>query len=169
MPSDDLLSLFSLSLSLSQVDLEEESLKKRAAALTTKQKVILYSLRVLMSLVSFGLIIGAFYAIFLATEFSQVNDVKGGRWSICGLKIVCDCFHPLSYKQGKSGLQGIMGLIYEYLPSIVITAGNFVVPLLCDQIALVERYAPSTTVIVALLRFAPVFLWEYLLLAYLGL
>ncbi|XP_036928882.1 transmembrane channel-like protein 7 [Acanthopagrus latus] len=107
-----------------QVDLEEESLKKRAAALTTKQKVILYSLRVLMSLVSFGLIIGAFYAIFLATEFSQ----------------------------GKSGLQGIMGLIYEYLPSIVITAGNFVVPLLCDQIALVERYAPSTTVIVALLR-----------------
>lgn len=67
-------------------------------------------------------------------------------------------FHPLSYKQGKSGQQGIMGLIYEYLPSIVITAGNFVVPLLCDQIALVEQYAPSTTVIVALFRFAPVFL-----------
>ncbi|XP_073341654.1 transmembrane channel-like protein 7 [Pagrus major] len=107
-----------------QVDLEEESLKKRAAALTTKQKVILYSLRVFMSLLSFGFIIGAFYGIFLATEFSQKN----------------------------SGVQGILGLIYEYLPSIVITAGNFLVPLLCDQIALVERYAPSTTVIVALLR-----------------
>lgn len=51
-----------------------------------------------------------------------------------------------------------MGLFFEYLPSIVITTGNFLVPLLCDQIALVERYAPSTTVIVALLRFALVFM-----------
>lgn len=51
-----------------------------------------------------------------------------------------------------SGEQGILGLIIEYLPSIVITAGNFVVPSLCDQIALLERYAPSTTVILALLR-----------------
>lgn len=52
-----------------------------------------------------------------------------------------------------SGQIGILGLIYEYLPSIVITAGNFLVPLLCEQIALVERYPPSTTVILALLRF----------------
>ncbi|XP_035527485.1 transmembrane channel-like protein 7 [Morone saxatilis] len=107
-----------------QVDLEEERIKKRAASLTLKQKVVLYSLRVLMCLVAFGLIIGAFYGIFLATEFSQ----------------------------GKSGEVGILGLIFEYLPSIVITAGNFLVPLMCDQIALIERYAPSTTVIVALLR-----------------
>lgn len=55
--------------------------------------------------------------------------------------------------QKMSGQIGILGLIYEYLPSIVITAGNFLVPLLCEQIAVVERYPPSTTVILALLRF----------------
>ncbi|XP_032375553.1 transmembrane channel-like protein 7 [Etheostoma spectabile] len=107
-----------------QVDLEEESLKKRAAALTLCQKIVLYALRISMCFVSFGLIIAAFYGIFMATEYSQT----------------------------KSGVPGILGLIFEYLPSIVITAGNFLVPLLCDQIALIERYAPSTTVIVALLR-----------------
>uniref|UniRef100_A0A8C9ZB40 Transmembrane channel-like protein n=1 Tax=Sander lucioperca TaxID=283035 RepID=A0A8C9ZB40_SANLU len=110
------------------VDLEEESIKKRAAALTLCQKIVLYALRVSMCFGSFGLIIAAFYGIFVATDFSQVNYVKG------------------------DGEQGILGLIFQYLPSIVITAGNFLVPLLCDQIALIERYAPSTTVIVALLR-----------------
>ncbi|XP_029361088.1 transmembrane channel-like protein 7 [Echeneis naucrates] len=107
-----------------QVDLEEESRKKQAAALSLSQKVVLYSLRIFMGLVAFGLIIGAFYGIFEATNFSQQ----------------------------RSGEEGIEGLFFEYLPSIVITIGNFVVPLLCDQIALVERYSPSTTIIVALLR-----------------
>ncbi|KAK5862196.1 hypothetical protein PBY51_017619 [Eleginops maclovinus] len=107
-----------------QVDLEEESMKKRAATLTLLQKIVLYSLRVSMCVLSLGLIIAAFFGIFKATEFSQKNSLQGG----------------------------ILGLFFEYLPSIVITAGNFVVPLLCDQIALIERYAPSNTVIVALLR-----------------
>ncbi|XP_041797877.1 transmembrane channel-like protein 7 [Chelmon rostratus] len=107
-----------------QVDLEEESLKKRTAALTLKQKIIFYSLRVFMCLVAFGLIIGALYGISAATAFSQE----------------------------RSGDEGILGLFFEYLPSIVITVGNFLVPLLCDQIALLERYSPSTTIIVALLR-----------------
>lgn len=57
-------------------------------------------------------------------------------------------------KQENNDQAGFLGLIYEYLPSIVITAGNFVVPALGDQIALVERYSPSTTIILALLRFA---------------
>ncbi|XP_053182354.1 transmembrane channel-like protein 7 [Scomber japonicus] len=107
-----------------QVDLEEERRKKQAATLTLVQKIVLHSLRVFMFLVSSGLIVAAFYGIFEATTYSQT----------------------------RSGEQGILGLIFQYLPSIVITAGNFVVPLLCDQIALIERYSPSTTVIVALLR-----------------
>ncbi|XP_039973093.1 transmembrane channel-like protein 7 [Xiphias gladius] len=107
-----------------QVDLEEESIKKRAAALTLCQKIVLYSLRVFMCFVAFALIIAAFYAIFVATNFSQQMSEE----------------------------RGILGLIFEYLPSIVITTGNFLVPLLCDQIALIERYTPSTTIIVALLR-----------------
>ncbi|KAM9724137.1 voltage-gated chloride channel TMC4 [Menidia menidia] len=107
-----------------QVDLEEESRKKQAAALTTWQKVVLYTSRVLMFFLALGLIAAAFYGIFVATTFSQT----------------------------KSEEQGFLGLFFEYLPSIVITTGNFVVPLLCDQIALVERYTPSNTVILALLR-----------------
>ncbi|KAM6995216.1 transmembrane channel-like protein 7 [Tautogolabrus adspersus] len=107
-----------------QVDLEEEIIKKKAASLTLSQKIVLYSLRVLMGFVSLGLIGAAFYGIFLATDYSQ----------------------------DQSGKDGILGLVFEYLPSIVITAGNFVVPLMCDQIALIERYSPSNTVIVALLR-----------------
>nr|XP_057940230.1 transmembrane channel-like protein 7 [Doryrhamphus excisus] len=107
-----------------QVDLEEEMMKKRSAALTSCQKTVLYSLRVLMCVVAFGLIMAACVGIFRATMLSQE----------------------------RSGDDGILGLIFEYLPSMAITAGNFLVPLLCDQIAVVERYTPSTTVIVALLR-----------------
>ncbi|XP_056458433.1 transmembrane channel-like protein 7 isoform X1 [Gadus chalcogrammus] len=107
-----------------QVDLEEERIKNEAASLTLRRKVLLYSSRILLSLVAFGLIIAAFFGIYRATTFSQ-SKVKE---------------------------TGVLGLFYEYLPSIVITVGNFVVPVLCDQIALLERYNPSITVIVALLR-----------------
>lgn len=63
-------------------------------------------------------------------------------------------------KQENNNQEGFVGLIYEYLPSIVITAGNFLVPALGDQIALVERYSPSTTIILALLRFALLLGWR---------
>uniref|UniRef100_A0A8C6SXS3 Transmembrane channel-like protein n=1 Tax=Neogobius melanostomus TaxID=47308 RepID=A0A8C6SXS3_9GOBI len=48
--------------------------------------------------------------------------------------------------------QGVLGLFYEYLPSIVITAANFIVPMLNDQLAPFERYSPSITIILALFR-----------------
>nr|XP_004541231.2 transmembrane channel-like protein 4 [Maylandia zebra] len=107
-----------------QVDLEEESRKRHKADLSTSKKVILYSLRVLMTFLSLGFIGGAFYGIYVTTQFSQ----------------------------NRADEQGILGFIIQYLPSMVITAGNFVVPLLCDKIALVEQYFPSTTIILALLR-----------------
>ncbi|XP_047455534.1 transmembrane channel-like protein 7 [Mugil cephalus] len=107
-----------------QVDLEEERIKKRAAALDMNKKIALYSVRVVMFLFAAGLIAAAFYCIFRATTFSQE----------------------------MSTTTGIVGLFFEYLPSIVITAGIFLVPTLCDQIALVEKYSPSTTIILALLR-----------------
>ena len=144
-----------------QVDLEEERLKKRAAALTLCQKVLLYSLRIFLHLVAFGLIVGAFYCIFLASNFSQVNHVRAKRWCLgCLVQLSRDMSAPISSEQQNTQVQGILGLVYEYLPSIVITTGNFLVPLLCDQIALIENYSPSNTVIVALLRFALVFLWD---------
>lgn len=107
-----------------QVDLEEERIMKKAASLTLGQIVGLYTIRILLNLICLALIGLAFFAIAKATAFSQEQN----------------------------GVTGIQGLLWEYLPSIVITAGNFLVPFLCDQIALLERYSPSTTIIVALLR-----------------
>ncbi|KAJ8005096.1 hypothetical protein DPEC_G00143100 [Dallia pectoralis] len=107
-----------------QLDLEEQRLQNKAASLTLGQTVGLYSLRVFLMVISITLIGVAFFCIFRSTAFSQE----------------------------KVGETGLLGLIWEYLPSIVITAGNFVVPLLCDQIALFEKYSPSTTIIIALFR-----------------
>ncbi|XP_062394153.1 transmembrane channel-like protein 7 [Sardina pilchardus] len=107
-----------------QMDLEEERLQLRAASLTLLQTVGSYALRIFLNLVVLGLIGGAFIGIAFATQFSQTQATQ----------------------------EGIVGLLLEYLPSIVITASNFVVPFLCDQIALLERHSPSTTVILALLR-----------------
>ncbi|KAJ8354889.1 hypothetical protein SKAU_G00224560 [Synaphobranchus kaupii] len=106
-----------------QVELEEERIKLKAASLTLAQIIGLYSLRAFLNLVVLTLIGAAFYGIFLATEFSQ----------------------------GYTGTD-FLSLVVEYLPSIVITVANFLVPFLCDQIALLERHTPSTTVILALLR-----------------
>ncbi|KAM3614646.1 uncharacterized protein V6R79_017409 [Siganus canaliculatus] len=107
-----------------QVDLEEESLNKKAAGLTLKQKFGLYSLRAAMSFLTLGLTGAAFYAIFLATKFSQENREA----------------------------QGAQSLLFEYFPSIIITSVNFVAPTLLKQIAAVEHYGPSTTIILTLSR-----------------
>ncbi|XP_041963999.1 transmembrane channel-like protein 7 [Alosa sapidissima] len=107
-----------------QVDLEEERLQLKAKSLTLLQTVGTYALRTLLNLIVLALIGGAFTGIAFATQFSQTQKAQ----------------------------EGIVGLLLEYLPSIVITASNFVVPLLCDQIALLEKHSPSTTIILALLR-----------------
>lgn len=62
--------------SFCQVDLEEERLNEKAATLTLCQKVLLYSLRVFMLILSLTFIGVALYCIILATNFSQVNDRK---------------------------------------------------------------------------------------------
>ncbi|XP_066538396.1 transmembrane channel-like protein 4 [Hoplias malabaricus] len=106
-----------------QVDLEEERLQKKAASLTLTQAVCLLSFRIFLQIVVLAMIVGAFFGIGYATQFSQSQQQDG-----------------------------IVGLLLEYLPSIVITTSNFVVPFLCDQVAVLEKYSPSNTVILALLR-----------------
>ncbi|XP_026139675.1 transmembrane channel-like protein 7 [Carassius auratus] len=106
-----------------QLDLEEERLKKKAASLTLGKTVSLYALRVFLNLVVLILIGATFYGIAQATLFSQ-----------------------------SMKLTGFNGLLLQYLPSMVITASNFVVPLLCNKIALLEKYSAGTTIILSLLR-----------------
>lgn len=76
------------------MDLEEERLKNQAAALTLKQKILLYSLRVFLLFLALGLIVAALVAIFLATQFSQVNVLNAERrCSACfGFKSQSDDF-----------------------------------------------------------------------------
>lgn len=64
-----------ISLSLffpSQVDLEEERIKKKADSLTLSQVFFLYSLRIFLHLIVLAMIVGAFVAISSATQYSQV-------------------------------------------------------------------------------------------------
>lgn len=61
------------------MDLEEQRLKEKAAALTLLQKVVLYSLRIFMFLLSLTLIGVALYCIILASDFSQVSVAKAVR------------------------------------------------------------------------------------------
>lgn len=63
-------------LSLWQVELEEQRLKEKAAALTLLQKVVLYSLRIFMFLLSLTLIGLALTCIYFASRFSQVSVAK---------------------------------------------------------------------------------------------
>ncbi|XP_030641330.1 transmembrane channel-like protein 4 [Chanos chanos] len=106
-----------------QVELEEERFRLKAASQSLGQTVGMYVLRIFLNLVVFALLGGAFYSIFVATRFSQSRQEEG-----------------------------FLGLLLEYLPSIVITVENFVVPFLFGKITILENYTPSVTVIMALLR-----------------
>lgn len=134
------------------MDLEEERLQQKAAALTLGQAIALYALRVFLNLVVLALIGGTFYGIAVVTQFSQVQNIKiqnKNKISHCNEILRFDLFKSRSQSKKRTGIEG---LLLQYLPSIVITTSNFVVPLICDKIALLEKHSPSTTVILALLR-----------------
>ena len=73
--------------------------------------------------------------------------MEGLMRSVVGVSL-----NSFPFQETDKTQNGILDLLLEYLPSIVITASNFVVPFLCDQIALLEKHSPSTTIILALLR-----------------
>ncbi|XP_051865770.1 transmembrane channel-like protein 7, partial [Pristis pectinata] len=104
--------------------LEEDMSRRRCAERTRSQTALLVSRRVLVNALTLLVIGGAFYAIYQATEFSQSSP---------------------------SG-EGVKSLLTEYLPSIVITAANFVTPLLFQQLVVLERYTAATEIKLTLLR-----------------
>uniref|UniRef100_A0A672LJX8 Transmembrane channel-like protein n=1 Tax=Sinocyclocheilus grahami TaxID=75366 RepID=A0A672LJX8_SINGR len=118
--------LFSLSGFSTNIENTLLKLKKKAASLTLGQTVSLYALRVFLNLVVLILIGATLYGIAEATQFSQSRKTTG-----------------------------FVGLLLQYLPSMVITASNFVVPLLCDKISLLEKYSP---IILCIGHFRAVFL-----------
>ncbi|CAB1453576.1 unnamed protein product [Pleuronectes platessa] len=111
-----------------RTDLEEERIKQKIADRTRKEKCRIYLIRLILNLFVIGVLAGCFYSIYVATIFSQEAQAK--------------------YAKGNF----IVDLIYEYLPSIVITLANFITPLLFSVIINFEDYSPAFEIRFTLMR-----------------
>ncbi|XP_037620100.1 LOW QUALITY PROTEIN: nodal modulator 1 [Sebastes umbrosus] len=111
-----------------RTDLEEERIKQKIADRTRKERCRIYLIRLILNLFVIGVLAGCFYSIYLATIFSQ--------------KVQMD----------KIKENFIVDLIYEYLPSIVITLANFITPLLFSVIINYEDYSPAFEIRFTLMR-----------------
>lgn len=111
-----------------RTDLEEERIKQKIADRTRKERCRIYLIRLILNLFVIGVLAGCFYSIYVATIFSQ--------------KVQMD----------KIKENFIVDLIYEYLPSIVITLANFVTPLLFSVIINYEDYSPAFEIRFTLMR-----------------
>ncbi|KAE8593478.1 hypothetical protein XENTR_v10019155 [Xenopus tropicalis] len=112
-----------------QMDLEEENMKRKHAERTTSQRATIYTLRVFFNLVVICLTGAAFYCIYLSTVNSQVL---------------------LTNSSVKENF--ILDLVVGYLPSIVITAANFFLPIVFGIIIQWEKYTLSWEIRLTLIR-----------------
>ncbi|XP_008115447.1 transmembrane channel-like protein 4 [Anolis carolinensis] len=114
-----------------KMDLEEAALRKHQAEQTTSQRVCLYALRGLVNVIVLGLLGASFYCIYRATDYSQ-------------------------WLQGKedSPVKGqfFLKLLVAYLPSVVITLANLIVPIISESIVRLEKYPLSFEIKITLLR-----------------
>lgn len=111
-----------------RTDLEEERIKQKIADRTQKEKCRIYIIRFILNLFVIGVLAGCFYSIYLATVFSQKAQLDNKKENF------------------------IVDLIYEYLPSIVITLANFITPLLFAVIINFEDYSPAFEIRFTLMR-----------------
>ncbi|KAM9769395.1 transmembrane channel-like protein 7 [Menidia menidia] len=111
-----------------KTDLEEERIKQKIADRTRKEKCRIYLIRLILNLFVIGVLAACFYSIYLATVFSQEAQMQ------------------------KLKVNFAVDLIYEYLPSIVITLANFITPLLFSVIINFEDYSPAFEIRFTLMR-----------------
>ncbi|XP_054247287.1 transmembrane channel-like protein 7 [Indicator indicator] len=111
-----------------QTDLEEERLKQKIADRTMKEKLCIYSLRILINIIVIAVLSGCFYSIYEATVFSQEKS------------------------NGISNENFQANLLVQYLPSIVITLANFTAPLIFSFLIRFEDYSPAFEIRLTLLR-----------------
>uniref|UniRef100_A0A3Q4I1U9 Transmembrane channel-like protein n=1 Tax=Neolamprologus brichardi TaxID=32507 RepID=A0A3Q4I1U9_NEOBR len=103
---------------------------QKIAERTHKEKCRLYFIRLILNLFVIGVLAACFYCIYLATIFSQKVFVVS----------------PLLQ------VNFIVDLIFEYLPSIVITFANFITPVLFSFIINFEDYSPAFEIRFTLMR-----------------
>uniref|UniRef100_A0A6J0U615 Transmembrane channel-like protein n=1 Tax=Pogona vitticeps TaxID=103695 RepID=A0A6J0U615_9SAUR len=114
-----------------RMDLEEAAFRKSQAEQTTAQQVCLYTLRGLLNILVLALLGGSFYCIYRATDYSQ--------W------LLGDSDSPV---KGQYFLE----LLVAYLPSVVITTANLIVPIIFEVIVKQEKYPLSFEIKITLIR-----------------
>ncbi|CAM9923714.1 unnamed protein product [Lampetra fluviatilis] len=113
-------------------DLGEERSRRRIAERTRAQKARVYVVRVLLNVLVLALLGAAFYCIYWATTYSQG-------------------YTPGKLKAGS--IQGGVDFLVQYLPSIVITLANFLLPLVFGMTIVWEDYSPGFEIRLSLLRY----------------
>nr|XP_012997037.1 transmembrane channel-like protein 7 [Cavia porcellus] len=112
-----------------QADLEEERIRQKIAQRTSEETIRIYSLRLLLNCIVLAVLAACFYAIYLATIFSQEHMKKEIGKMVFG-----------------------ENLLILYLPSIVITLANFITPIIFAKIIHYEDYSPGFEIRLTILR-----------------
>nr|XP_048316418.1 transmembrane channel-like protein 7 [Myodes glareolus] len=112
-----------------RADLEEERIRQKIAERTSEETIRIYSLRLFLNCIVLAVLAACFYAIYLATTFSQEHMKKEINKMVFG-----------------------ENLLILYLPSIVITLANFITPIIFAKIIHYEDYSPGFEIRLTILR-----------------
>nr|XP_021502635.1 transmembrane channel-like protein 7 isoform X3 [Meriones unguiculatus] len=112
-----------------RADLEEERIRQKIAERTSEETLRIYSLRLFLNCIVLAVLAACFYAIYLATTFSQEHMKKEIDKMVFG-----------------------ENLLILYLPSIVITLANFITPIIFARIIHYEDYSPGFEIRLTILR-----------------
>ncbi|XP_053327548.1 transmembrane channel-like protein 7 isoform X2 [Spea bombifrons] len=113
-----------------KTDLAEERIRQRKEKRTRGETIRIYLLRLFLNIIVIAVLGGCFYAIYLATVYSQ----------------------EYSNNNAISQKTDTINLLVEYLPSIVITIANFITPVIFQTIVGYEDYAPAFEIRFTLIR-----------------
>ncbi|XP_071813484.1 transmembrane channel-like protein 7 isoform X2 [Apostichopus japonicus] len=109
-------------------DLDEESRAMQRENRSLGQKVKLYGIRVILNIIVLSILGGAFFIIFYVTNFSIGNTTN-----------------PLSDN-------ALVQLLISFLPSIMITVLNGIIPVVFNVMVKFEDYSPQFEIGITLLR-----------------
>ncbi|XP_017389759.2 transmembrane channel-like protein 7 [Cebus imitator] len=112
-----------------RADLEEERIRQKIAERTSEETIRIYSLRLFLNCIVLAVLGACFYAIYVATVFSQEHMKKEIDKMVFG-----------------------ENLLILYLPSIVITLANFITPIIFAKIIHYEDYSPGFEIRLTILR-----------------
>ncbi|XP_043570812.1 transmembrane channel-like protein 7 isoform X2 [Chiloscyllium plagiosum] len=114
-----------------KIDLQEQTCRRRKAERSTEDRLFLYFIRFVLNLFIMILLTGAFYCIYQATTTSQQFQRRGSE---------------------NKEMYFVIEFFMEYLPPIVISISNILLPFLFRIIVRYEEYPPNTEINLILIR-----------------